>query len=193
MESFVTKNWQNCKELWETSCVALIPGAAPLCTFATCLTARRSPTFSHSRSLNMGLTWSRRFAQCTTRAQRFGIFWMRRRWPMLQPPHTARQYCMWGWMSDSTIIFLTRARPGVWATFARPGGGGVDDRPPPQRTRKLRKIATNGKRRSIGRGKFYKIYSHHFFDQVKFDVTGDQKGQIFSKSGYFHRKSQLSQ
>ena len=28
--------------------------------------------------------------------------------------------------------------------------------PPPQRTRKLRKIATSGKRRSIGRGKFYK-------------------------------------
>ena len=53
---------------------------------------------------------------------------------------------------------LTRARPGVWATFARPG---ADNRPPPpthtQRTRKLRKVAKSGKRRSISRGKFYKI------------------------------------
>ena len=48
---------------------------------------------------------------------------------------------------------LTRARPGVWATFARLGGGGADDRSP-QRTQKLRKIATSGKRRWIDRGKF---------------------------------------
>ena len=27
------------------------------------------------------------------------------------------------------IVSLTCARPGVWATFARPGG--ADDRPPP--------------------------------------------------------------
>ena len=29
---------------------------------------------------------------------------------------------------DSRALLLTRARPGVWATFARPGGG-ADDRP----------------------------------------------------------------
>ena len=32
----------------------------------------------------------------------------------------------------------------------------------PQRTRKLRKIATSGKRRWIGRGKFYIKYLDHF-------------------------------
>ena len=29
---------------------------------------------------------------------------------------------------------LTRARPEVWATFARPGGG-ADDRPPPENSK----------------------------------------------------------
>ena len=43
----------------------------------------------------------------------------------------------------------------------RTAGGGADD-PPPQRTRKLIKIATNGKRRWIGRDKFYKKYLDHF-------------------------------
>ena len=38
----------------------------------------------------------------------------------------------------------------------------TDDRPPPQGTRKLRKIAASGKRRWIGRGKFYKKYLDHF-------------------------------
>ena len=58
--------------------------------------------------------------------------------------------------------------------------GGI---PAPQRTRKLRKIATSGERRSIGRGEFYKnIWS--FFDQVKFEGTGDRGGsRIFPREG----------
>ena len=36
------------------------------------------------------------------------------------------------------MFFLTRARPGVWATFARPGGG-ADDRPPPPDISKTKK------------------------------------------------------
>ena len=48
----------------------------------------------------------------------------------------------------------------VWATFGWPVGGG---RMTPQRTRKLRKIATSGKRRSIDRGKFYKKSLDHFW------------------------------
>ena len=47
-----------------------------------------------------------------------------------------------------------------WATFARPGGGRMTA---PQRTRKLRKIATSGKRRWIGRGKLYNKYLNHFW------------------------------
>ena len=46
-------------------------------------------------------------------------------------------------------IFLTRARPGVWATFARPGGTYV----PPRLTRKLRNASTSGKKHSIGLNK----------------------------------------
>ena len=50
-------------------------------------------------------------------------------------------------------------------------GGGY----PPQRTRKLRKIATSGKRRWIGRRKFYKKIPRLVFDQVNFEVTGVKK------------------
>ena len=71
--------------------------------------------------------------------------------------------------------------------------GGADDRPPPQRTRKLRKIATSGERRWIGRGKFYKKYSDNFLIRSNLRSQGVKKGQIFSKSGNFRRKSQLSQ
>ena len=66
--------------------------------------------------------------------------------------------------------------------------GGVDT-PPPQKNTKLRKVAKSGKRRSIGCGKFYKKIISSFFDQVKFEATGAQKSQMFSKSGYFLRKS----
>ena len=65
--------------------------------------------------------------------------------------------------------------------------------PPPQRTRKLRKIATSGKRRWIGRGKFYKKYLDHFLIRSNLRSQGVKKGEIFSKSGYFRTKSQLSQ
>ena len=39
---------------------------------------------------------------------------------------------------------------------------------PPQWGRGLRKIATSGKRRSIGRGKFYKKYSDHFLNRSNY-------------------------
>ena len=86
--------------------------------------------------------------------------------------------CMW-MFSDAKnfnrngLCFLTRARPGVWATFARPGGGG--GWPPPQGTRKLRKIATSGKRRWIGRGKFYKKYLDHFLIRSNLRSQGVKK------------------
>ena len=97
----------------------------------------------------------------------------------------------WGWcqcssrQGASTDIqqtrgqILTRARPGVWATFARLGG-----KTAPLRTRKLRKLTTSGKRRWIGRGKFYKKYSS-FFDQVKFEATGGQKRSNFLNLAIF--------
>ena len=52
----------------------------------------------------------------------------------------------------SCPLFNLRTAGGL--SHLRTAGGG-DDRPP-QRTRKLRKITTSGKRRWIGRGKFYK-------------------------------------
>ena len=59
------------------------------------------------------------------------------------------------------------------------GGGGADDRPPPPpRTRKLRKIATSGKRRWIGRGKFYKKYLDHFLIRSNLRSQGVKRGQI---------------
>ena len=66
----------------------------------------------------------------------------------------------------------------------RTAGGGADDHHPAQRTRKLRKIATSGKRRSIGRGNFYKKILGSFFDQVKFEVTGHRgsKRSNFSRN-----------
>ena len=107
-----------------------------------------------------------------------------------------------GLLNSQFADVLSRARPGVWATFARPGApktapvlsayppidrlSAPDDRPP-QRTRKLIKIATSGKRRWIGRGKFYKN-NRSFFDQVKFEVTGGQKRSNFLKIGLFSRK-----
>ena len=60
--------------------------------------------------------------------------------------------------------------------------------PPPQRTRKLRKIAKSGKRLSTGHGKFYKKILRSFFNQVKFEVTGvkrvkfSQNRAIFTES-----------
>ena len=77
-------------------------------------------------------------------------------------------------------------------SYLRTAGGGADDRPP-QRTRKLRKIATSGKGCWIGRGKFYKKYLDHFLIKSNLRSQEVKKGQIFSKSGYFRRKSQLSQ
>ena len=88
-------------------------------------------------------------------------------------------------------IFNPRTAGGL--SRLRTAGGGGDDRPPPQRTRKLRKIATSGKRRWIGRGKFYKEFLDIFWSGQIWGHREVKKGQIFSKSGYFRRKTQLSQ
>ena len=50
---------------------------------------------------------------------------------------------------------------------------GADERP--QRTRKLRKIATSGKRRWIGRGKFYKKYIDDFLIRSNLRSQGVKK------------------
>ena len=63
----------------------------------------------------------------------------------------------------------------------------------PQRTRKLRKIATSGKRRWIGRDKFYKKYLDNFLSGQIWGHMGSKKVAFFSKSVYFRRKSQLFQ
>ena len=100
-------------------------------------------------------------------------------------------------MSVKEIHFLLRLqslnpRTAGGLSHLRTAGGGADDRPP-QITRKLRKIATSGKGRWIGRGKFYKKYLRHFLIRSNLRSQGVKKGQIFSKSGYFRRKSQLSE
>ena len=79
-------------------------------------------------------------------------------------------------------------------TFSPRTAGGLSHfRTAGRRTRKLRKIAKSGKRRSIGRGEFYKKYLDHFIIRPNLRSQVVKKGQIFSKSGYFHRKSQLFQ
>ena len=88
-------------------------------------------------------------------------------------------------VSNTHLSFNPRTAGGLSHLRTAGGGGRMTAS---QRTRKLRKIAISGKRRWIGRGKFYKKDLDHFFDQVKFEVTGGQKGQIFSKSDYFRRK-----
>ena len=66
-------------------------------------------------------------------------------------------------VSDSLLdCHLTRARPGVWATFARPGGEAHKCPPPPQLTRKLRNASTS-------------------LCEVKIEVTRGHQGQNFPK------------
>ena len=56
----------------------------------------------------------------------------------------------------------------------------------------LREIATSGKRRSIGRGKFYKKYLDHFSISSNLRSQGLKEGQILSKSGHFHKFAIIS-
>ena len=63
-------------------------------------------------------------------------------WKVFDVPSVAE------WFNPRTAVGLSHLRT--------TGGGGGGWPPHPRITRKLRKIATSGKRRSIGRGKFYK-------------------------------------
>ena len=108
----------------------------------------------------------------------------------------------WGWCQCSSrqgaSTDIQQPRGQILTRAVRTAGGlshfrtaGGKDRPLPLRTRKLRKITTSGKRRWIGRGKFYKKILDHFLIRSNLRPQGVKKGQIFSKSGYFRRKSQL--
>ena len=75
-------------------------------------------------------------------------------------------------------ISLTRAHPVVSAEHQRPGG--VDFRPP-LRSRKLRRLEKNGKRRLVDWEKHYKKHSDNFSLEVKIEVTRGHQGQNFPK------------
>ena len=84
------------------------------------------------------------------------------------------------------LRFYPAHGPGL-SHLRKAGGGG-------QITRKIRTIATSGKRLSVGRGKFYKKKcSYYFLIGPNLRSQGVKKGHVFSKSGYSHRKSPLSQ
>ena len=68
------------------------------------------------------------------------------------------------------------------------GGGGADDRPP-QRTRKLRKIATSGKLRWIGRDKFYKKYLDHFLIRSNLRLQGVKNVKFSQNRAIFAENS----
>ena len=68
-------------------------------------------------------------------------------------------------------------------THLRTAGGRMT--PPPQRSPKLRKIATSGKRRSIGRGKFYKTCSDHFLIRSNLRSQGVKKVKFSQNRAIF--------
>ena len=57
--------------------------------------------------------------------------------------------------------------------------------PPPQRTRKLIKITTSGKRRWIGRDKFYKKYLDHFLIRSNLRSQGVKKVKFSQNRAIF--------
>ena len=63
--------------------------------------------FGQISSWKIGVTCSLRLEKVTICDAWFTTFWIRFRWPSLHPPHTARQYMMWGKTSASTMRFLT--------------------------------------------------------------------------------------
>ena len=73
---------------------------------------------------------------------------------------------------------LTRAHPVVSAEHQRPGGGGVDFRPP-LRSRKLRRLEKNGKRRLVDWEKHYKKHSDNFSLKSKLRSPGSKNTKIF--------------
>ena len=98
-------------------------------------------------------------------------------------PRLGRKICP---VKTSTGIYLTRARPGVWATFARPGGGG--GWPPPPDNSKTKK---DSDKRWTALDRPWQVLQkilRSFFDQVKFEVTEGQKRSNFLKIGLFSQK-----
>ena len=57
-------------------------------------------------SAKRGVTWSFRLEEVTICDAWFSTFWTRFRWTSLHPPHTGRQYMMWGKTNASTMNFL---------------------------------------------------------------------------------------
>ena len=89
----------------------------------------------------------------------------------------------------SYVRLLTLAPAGVWANL-EPAGGFFQ--PPPVRSRELRNASWSGKRRYLGRAKFYKKHTDNFFMGSKLRPQEVNRCQIFPKSGYFLRNSRLS-
>ena len=69
--------------------------------------------------------------------------------------------------------------PGGFGRTPTPGGGGVDFRPPPLRSRKLRRLEKNGKRRLVDWEKHYKKHSDNFSLKSKLRSPEVIKGKIF--------------
>ena len=85
---------------------------------------------------------------------------------------------------------LTRPRPGVSVTFARRGGGRI---PAPTENSKTKKDSDKRKTALDRPQQVLQKIKDHLLIKSNLRSQGVKKGQIFSKSGYFHRKSQLSQ
>ena len=76
---------------------------------------------------------------------------------------------------------------GVLSHLRTAGGGGRMTAP--QRTRKLRKVAKSGKRRSIGTPRqVLRKYLDHFLIRSNLRSQGVKKGQFFLKIGLFSQK-----
>ena len=85
----------------------------------------------------------------------------------------------WQWrhMSFGVAGFNPRT-PGGFGRTPTPGGG-VDFRPPPLRSRKLRRLEKNGKRRLVDWEKHYKKHSDNFSLKSKLRSPEVIKGKIF--------------
>ena len=74
------------------------------------------------------------------------------------------------------VVILTRAHPVVSAEHQRPGGL---ISAPPLRSRKLRRLEKNGKRRLVDWEKHYKKHSDNFSLKSKLRSPEVIKGKIF--------------
>ena len=107
----------------------------------------------------------------------YGHTWVNYRYKMRKPrkPYQFQKYL------DTIKIkdVLTRAHPVVSAEHQRPGGGGGWFPPPPLRSRKLRRLEKNGKRRLVDWEKHYKKHSDNFSLKSKLRSPEVIKGKIF--------------